>query len=212
MALGNKKKGNAHAAWRPDFRDPGTLPDTKAIRTGFIVNFFSIILVVALGSWYGIQEYNLQVAAADYYELEEQVSSATPGNNRLLKANQTYNEVAAPIKEVLAFKDQPFAIADLFAQISALKPATIIFSKVDILSTDRRQGNKTVKVKTVELSGRLTGTEEESPSDLLAGYQESLATMEAFAGERPEMNLVRFSRNNEFGYFDFTLQMILPAD
>src|SRR3954467_9266077 len=60
-----KKKSEASAAptvphWHPNFRNFEKLPDTKVVRTAFFINGAAIFVALALGIYFGSQEWRLR--------------------------------------------------------------------------------------------------------------------------------------------------------
>jgi hypothetical protein len=210
MALRKKSRKISQPLWRPDFRDVQELPDTKAVRTGFLLNFVAIVVTLGIGIFYAFKEYSLQSVLASLDALETQVEEGTPADNRILKANQRFQQTSRILSEVIAFDRQQVDFPELIRDIAAVRPSSVILSRIDILTTDQRTGRASVPDKLVQLTGRIEGAEALSPSEVLSQFRASLAEMPSMEGRNPVTDLTRFNRNNEFGHFDFTLKINIP--
>jgi len=211
MAPGRRTRKDNQALWRPDFRDVQELPDTKVIRTGFLLNFLAIMLTLSLGILYAFKEYSLQTVAASVADLEVQVAGSTAENNRILKANRRFEESRRIIAEVVGFDRQVVDFPVFLKQLSEVRPDSTILERIDIGPAESGIESEGEAVL-VELNGRLLPTPGGTASEVISRFEESVATIPATGNRTVRTDLTRFSRNNDFGHFDFTLKITLsPA-
>ena len=208
MVPGRRTKKDSQALWRPDFRDVQELPDTKVIRTGFLLNFLAIMLTLSLGILYAFKEYSLQTVAASLSDLEAQVAGSTTENNRILKASRRFEESRRVIAELVAFDEQLVDYPIFLEQLSEVRPDNIILERIDIGSVEEENEEKGETVL-AELNGRLLPTPEGTASEVISRFQESLREITTTEKRTVRTDLTRFSRNNDFGHFDFTLKIRL---
>lgn len=211
MAPGRRSKKDSQVLWRPDFRDVQELPDTKVIRTGFLLNFLAIMLTLSLGILYAFKEYSLQTVAASVSDLEVQVAENTAENNRILKANRRFEESRRVIAEVVDFDRQVVDFPVFLKQLSEARPGSIILDRIDIgAAGNGADANREAVL--VELNGRLLPAPGGTASEVISRFQESVATITATEKRTVRTDLTRFSRNNDFGHFDFTLKITLSRE
>ncbi len=205
MAFALKSKPPAQRPWRPDFRNPETLPDTKAIRTGFLINFVAIVIAVVVLSAYGFREYSLLAMTRMVSELEQKVAQSTARNRSLLEANKRFKQSAAIMEEAIAFDQQALDYARFISELAAAMPSGMLLSSIEMAQSPERLRSATIPPFDVQIAGRVFGSPRETPSQILTGFQDAIRRLACLEGRELKTELTRFVRNNEFGYFDFTL-------
>jgi hypothetical protein len=212
MALGSNKKKVTQRLWRPDFREVSLLPDTKVIRTGFLINFVAISITLLVVTLYVIKEYSLQSLTAQVRELEAQVADNTASNRALLDANKRFKQSSAIMEEVIAFDKQLLEFPSFIKEITLILPPRVILSSIEMESARGLGGKVNAPYFSVDLSGRILAGTELTPSQVLSNFQDEISKLPSMKGREIEMDLVQFRRNNEQGYFDFTLELIIPPE
>jgi hypothetical protein len=212
MALGSKSKKVTQRLWRPDFREVNTLPDTKVIRTGFLINFIAISITLLVLTLYVIKEYSLQSLMSQVRELEVQVADNTSSNRSILDANKRFKQSASIMEEVIVFDTQLLDFPLFIKEVSMILTPRVVLSGIEMKSI---MGGDT-KVKSpyvvVDLTGRILSGDDLTPSQVLAAAQDAIAKLPSIKGRKISMDLVQFKRNNELGHFDFTLQLMIPPE
>jgi len=212
MALGRQNKKAAQRLWRPDFRDVQVLPDTKIIRTGFLLNFVAIAITLALIMLYLFKEYSLQSITQSVNSLERQVAESTPENRAVLDANKRFKQSAAIMEEVIAFDRQVVDYPVFIRELSSVLPMGVLLNELDMRSSQQKRANNVIAPLSVELTGVIVGSTSETPSQILTQFQDSIRELPSVAGQDLEMDLRQFQRNNELGNFSFTLQVLIHAE
>ena len=64
----------------------------------------------------------------------------------------------------------------------------------------------------VELQGKVLEEAPAKPAQVLNDFQEALGQLPSLKGKSIEMEMARFSRNNQFGHFDFTLLVKISVE
>lgn len=198
--------------WRPDFRDTQSLPDTKVIRTDFIVNFLALAITLVAVTAFVFKEYSLQSLISSVRTLEEQVANHSNQNRLLLNQNKRYKQSAEILEEVIAFDRQVLDYPAFIIELSSSLPPGVVLSRLDLRSDTATKSADSVPPLVVELTGRVTATNTRTPSQILEAFQVALGALPSTADRRIETDLIRFNRNNQFGHFDFTLQVVVPAE
>lgn len=211
MAVGRKSKKSTQRPWRPDFRDAQSLPDTKVIRTGFLLNFIAIALAMMILTLYVVREYSLQSLKRSVSALELQVADSTAQNRIILDSNKRFRENASVVEEVIAFDHQMLDMTGFIRSMSGLVPNGIVLSFVQLSHSDETTGKNKIPPFVIDLSGRISGDTGATPSQIINAFQRTIGELPILENREVDMDLTRFNRNNEFGYFDFTLQVRIMA-
>ena len=211
MVLGRKAKKVVQKKWRPDFRETQTLPDTKVIRTGFLVNFVTIVLTIAVIAVFVVREYSLQTMKKQVAVLEEQVAGSTSQNRSYLDADKRFKEKAAVAHEVIDFDHQLLDLPAFIKSIPPIIPQGMILSNMEMQYAKDVVGKKEIPPYVVSFKGRVTGREDATPSQIVTDFQKSILKIPAIEAMEAATDLTSFNRDNEFGFFDFTLQVKISA-
>lgn len=212
MATLRKRKNATQRLWRPDFRDVQSLPDTKVIRTGFLLNFVAIALALGCMTFYGMQEYSLQTLIKSVQELEQQVASSTSQNRTILDTNKRFRQSAEVVAEAVAFDHQALQFHPFVSQLAEALQEGMVLSVIDLQSSTIIEQSEKVPPFVVELKGQVLEDAPAKPAQVLNAFQEALKELPALEGKNLEMEMARFSRNNEFGHFDFTLLVKISVE
>jgi hypothetical protein len=212
MALGSKNKKVTQRLWRPDFREVHTLPDTKVVRTGFLINFIAISITLLVVTLYVIKEYSLQSLTSQVSELEVQVADNTSANRRILDANKRFKQSAGIMEEAIAFDQELLDFPLFIKEVTLILPQRVVLSSMEMRSVLGGEGKTKSPHFKVDLSGRILTGEDLTPSQVLSNCQDAIAELPSIKGRNVKMDLIQFKRNNELGYFDFTLQLMIPPE
>jgi len=205
MPFGRKSSKDTQPLWRPDFRDVQSLPDTKFVRTGFLMNFVAIVITVTVIVFFSIREYNLHVAGKAVSSLRQQVDENDAGNRAILLNNKRFMQSASLVEEVVAFDKQIAGFPELVATVTGAVPDGMIFNSLQIGSSESGSGTDARLPLQLIINGRILQNQTLTPSQIVAKFEDTL--IESFPDRKMEAELRRFNRNNEFGYFDFTLSV-----
>ncbi|NDV62579.1 hypothetical protein G0Q06_08960 [Puniceicoccales bacterium CK1056] len=212
MALGSNKKKVSQRLWRPDFREVSVLPDTKVIRTGFLINFVAISIALLVVTIYVIKEYSLQSLTAQVRELQSQVADNTASNRSILDTNKRFKQSSSIMEEVIAFDQQLLEFPLFIKEITLILPQRVILSEIQMKSAEGLDGETNAPYFSVDLKGRILAGSVMTPSQVLSNFQDEINKLPSMKGRQIEMDLVQFRRNNEQGYFDFTLELMIPPE
>lgn len=212
MVLGSKSKKVTQRLWRPDFRDVQVLPDTKVIRTGFLLNFIAIAVTLAVLTLYLFKEYSLQTVSASVASLEKQVAEAMPENRSILDANKRFKQSAAIMEEVVAFDRQLVDYPLFVRELSGILPDGVQLRSLEMRSSPQDQGKNKIPPLSVELRGTIVGSPSDTPSQIIGRFQEAILGIPSLETRGATTDLRQFQRNNEEGSFSFTLQILIQAN
>ena len=212
MATLGKRKNVVQKPWRPDFRNAEALPDTKVIRTGFLLNALGVGVALACIALYGYKESDLQELASAVEVLEQQVESATPSDRQVLDTNKNFVQNAAMVSEVVAFDREGVKFHDFLSQIGSAVQEASMLTEVSISQGKGSASDATPPPLTINLTGKVFEESKSTPANVLEVFQEQILLLECFQGLSPEIEMGLFSRNSELGHFDFKLTITVPVE
>lgn len=209
LNLQRKRKEPVALPWRPDFKNPETLPDTKVIRTDFMLNFVAIAVAVILFSVSVILEYNIRTLKKAGKELQAQISDHAAENRRFLALSGQFNQHARTMEQVAQFANLPFESHQLLLDLVALKPEGVVYQSATIQPTVVRQGRREISRYQFNLQGHVIDDEDRSATQVIADLQSDIAGLRAFDGILLESALQSFFRQAQTDEFVFTIVVTL---
>ncbi|MGA1205494.1 MAG: hypothetical protein ACO3ZW_06775 [Opitutales bacterium] len=212
MATLSTSKKVPQRLWRPDFRNTQTLPDTKVIRTGFLLNFVGLSLAVGCMTLYGFREYALQNLIKEVKSLESQVAEATAENRRIMDSNKKFRENADIVAEEVAFDNQAISYHEFLGQLAESLQEGMQLGAVTMENSGDEPGKSGMPPFHIELTGKVLEDAPATPAQVLSNFQSALKELPCLQEEDLQMEMTRFSRNNKFGYFDFTLLIKIAVE
>ncbi len=117
--------------WRPDFRIASTLPDIKAVRTDFIINFVAVTLVLICGFYLLQREYRAFSLERTIEDLERRIKVAEAPNRTAVDASAEFKQAARKIVDLEKFYDAPFTAPEFIVGLSRLRPDDLIFNRIN---------------------------------------------------------------------------------
>lgn len=132
-----KKKSDAPTgpvvpAWHPNFRDYEKLPDVKVVRTAFFANGAAIVVLLALGIYFGINEWQLHVINAQVAEADAQIARDKKPSDQNVALFKKFQAEAAKVTEVDTFVASRPVMSDVLLRIAATLPADIALDAVEM--------------------------------------------------------------------------------
>lgn len=132
-----KKKSNAPAgpvvpAWHPNFRDYEKLPDVKVVRTAFFLNGAAIAIALALGIYFGKNEWQLHEVNSQIAEAEQQIERDKKKSDAAVALFRRYQGEAAKVTEVEAFAAARPVVSDILLHIARTLPPDVALDAVEV--------------------------------------------------------------------------------
>ncbi len=205
----SRSSKNIQPNWRPNFRNPETLPDIKAVRTDFIVNFVAVALAFLAVIFVGQREYRAHVLKSSIRDLERQIRVAEPDDAATLKLSQRYREGADNFVELERFYRSAFFVHDMLGELARNQPVDLIFDSISYSEAVSKRDQQPVVEYRVVLSGKV----KELP--VLDGFKATLGETPSFGNERfsVEIDETVQSRDTETRIFPYQINITLrPAD
>ena len=135
-----KKKSDASAApavpsWHPNFRNFEKLPDTKVVRTAFFVNGAAISVALALGIYFGLQEWRLRGVKSQVAEEQRKIDRDKRPSDQAVALFKKFTAEEARANEVDAFIKSKPQVSALLMRLGETLPANIAIDNVDLRET-----------------------------------------------------------------------------
>lgn len=129
LSIGNKRKNTI--SWHVDFRLQDRLPDTKVIRTSFLVNLVTCGICGLMIAIVGYREIAVMSLNAEIRSAKADLDARTKTNNALLKSIASFREYADSVDDLNRFYEAPFDIIDMIVALSGLRSSQVAFDVVN---------------------------------------------------------------------------------
>lgn len=129
LSIGNKRKNTI--SWHVDFRLQDRLPDTKVIRTSFLVNLVTCGICGLMIAIVGYREIAVMSLNAEIRSAKADLDARTKTNNALLKSIAKFREYADSVDDLNRFYEAPFDIIDMIVVLSGLRSSQVAFDVVN---------------------------------------------------------------------------------
>lgn len=132
-----KKKSNAPAApavpaWHPNFRDYEKLPDVKVVRTAFFINGAAILVLILLGTYFGLHEWQLHVLNVQIADEQRQIDRDKRPSEQAVAAYRKFQAEQAKEAEVEAFVKSRPILSDLLLRLAKTLPENVAIDTVEM--------------------------------------------------------------------------------
>ena len=123
---------NRQLNWHPNFRIESTLPDTRVIRTNFLLKVLLYTIILILIAFISRREYEGYILRQTIDGLEQQVQNSAPENRLQLKKSEQFRKLAGSIKEVQQFFQAPLAAHESIVDLASVKPEELRFTSTSL--------------------------------------------------------------------------------
>lgn len=204
----SRSKKNIQPNWRPNFVKTSDLPDIKVIRTGFIINFVFIVLMLAVGFYVMQREYRAHVIRQTIEIMEQGIRVAEPDDAMSLRLNQEFKAAAAHILDLEKFTTTPFLIQDFLVQLTQMRPEKLIYKQISVAESEQKEGTNQIVIYRINLTGEV------SSLTLLDEFKGALSGLELlnYHGYTLVIDESLQGRDAETGIFPYTLQITLKPE
>lgn len=207
-----RRKSPAQPHWRPNFRNPETLPDIKVVRTHFLLNAVTLSLAVLFLGLLAYREYRIASIAEAIEDLEENIADTRATDRANVRLSGTFGKARQAVAEFVDFHNVPAEAAELCHAIAGLQPPEVILDSISFTPGITRQGRReTVRYQLV-LNGTVTDSESRSATDIITDYRNAYRELELIEPYFESSDLSGFSRNDPLGLFNFTVRVTLSLE
>jgi len=134
----SKANKNIQPNWRPNFVDAAELPDIKVIRTGFIINFVAVLLMLVAGFYVLQREYRAFALKNTIEDMEQRIRVADADDAAHLRLSREFRDQAAHVAELEKFYAAPVLAHEFLAQITRMRPEELIFKQLSLVESMRK--------------------------------------------------------------------------
>lgn len=204
----SRSKKNIQPNWRPNFVKTSDLPDIKVIRTGFIVNFVCIVLMLATGFYVMQREYRAHSIRQTIETMEQRIRVAQADDAMSLNLSQEFRAAAVHVLDLEKFTATPFLIQDFLVQLTQMRPEKLIFKQISIAESEQKEGASQFVIYRINLTGEV------SSLTLLDEFKGALSGLELFShpGYVLDIDETLQGRDADTGIFPYTLQITLSPE
>jgi hypothetical protein len=210
--LARKKKVDPVLNWHPNFRVVETLPDIKQVRTGFLVNFAAIFLVLVALGWTVVTEVDIYNVNRDIDRINGQIADGSRVNAKNLASSKQFVAKSKPLQFAARFYTEKVPVLDLLTSLLDARSENIHFDSIDISPFVIDLGDKKkANTQRITISGVLL-SENSKP---LEEFKNKILASPVLKNRiiDPEKNLsTSTSYDTAAGVFKFTITLVLkPA-
>ncbi|WP_309396254.1 hypothetical protein [Cerasicoccus maritimus] len=204
----NKDTSGFAPNWRPDFRVNDVLPDVKAVRTNFLVNFVALALAIIVTGWFAYREFQGMSAQSQIETLQDQIQAKSKENRANLKLSSEFKKASPQAEDLITFYKGYEYPLDVILALSESRPKTIALQSLRLGSYSKNVGTarkpKLVYMPRYTLRVVLKGSNEESLEEL-SKYKSILSNLDIIKDRLNSIDEDRPTFKEELGLFEFTI-------
>ena len=196
------KSGKASLAhWHPNFRVEGKLPDTKVIRTAFLINAVAVTVLLVAAFFLVSRERELNdvrasIGSAAEGGLNKDIADNQPRLAQAQKLQGSFSATEKKVREIEAFVTPTLVASDFLGQIAKTLPRLTMINTIDY------------RGESVKLRGTLIGASERA-TILAKDYVEQLKRDPVLATWVARVELNNLDREQASGRLTFEIELKL---
>lgn len=210
--LKRKPKTISQPAWRPNFRITEALPDTKAIRTDFLLNFIFVTLALLAGVYLlnvQLQIWTLKSSVSSY---ESRIAEADSDNKKFLRQSADFEKQSKNLNEVLNFVKAQMPPTNLLNALQDARPEQLIISSVTVTPRSTVQGrNNRTNFYDVTVNGNVIGAAAEA-TEMVDEFKQMFSEHDFIKPILKNSQLVALTRDQRLGTFSVVLKFELQGN
>jgi hypothetical protein len=126
--------GEALPAWHPDFRNAQRLPDTKVIRTSFLISATSVLVASVLLITFSYQAYQLKELQAQIDGWQHQIDRDKGPSDHAVALYKKFQAESARVNEVTSFLNSRPSVSELLLNLGKTLPDYVAIDRFDLSS------------------------------------------------------------------------------
>lgn len=191
----SKQPAGPAVHWHPDFRVVATLPDTKVIRTSFLVNIVAVVTVLALAYLVFRQESEISSIQSQKDDWSQQAGAKKPRLEKATQLQKEFSEGEKKVQQVQKFVESPVVGSELLLLVAETMPRMTILDVIEM------------SAEFVRLRGTVVG----SSASLSQAYADQLAANPAVKAMAESVRLSSQNRDVAGGRFTFEIEIKLKG-
>ena len=180
----NKQAKQQAEAWHPNFRIEETLPDTKVIRTSFLINGVAALVLVVAISLCVRNELAISEMRGHAEDARKEIVEKTAKFKQAQEQQKEFTVLEKKVREIDAFTKTNFNASSFVLHLGATLPRLVILDSVDI-----RNG-------VIQMHGTFIGASERA-TQLANGYLDQLKQDAQLAAIVQEIKLKSLERDQQ---------------
>jgi hypothetical protein len=210
--LGKKNKVVIAPPWRPDFRVIESLPDTKVVRTGFLMNFVALVIAVAVVGYGVFTEYQIRTLDGQIARLQERIAGRAVEHRRQVQMSTQFQQMNLQLDQMHKFDGFPFTTGELWAALSGLRRDALVFAQMTYQPYAVREGRTEKSRRQFTLQGVVYDRPEMPAAARIVEFQADMRSMPVWSEWIETMLLSGFVRAEADNAFNFTIQVSLDFE
>lgn len=176
----------ASPAWHPDFRNNQRLPDTKVVRTSFLINGAAVLVASVALMFFIFQVYQWKELNAQVDHWQRQIDRDKAPSDQAIALYKRFQAEAAPVNDVRVFLESRPLVSAILLRLGETLPAYVAIDRFDLGATF------------LNLRGTVRGAPDQA-SGRASTYLQELKADSFFAKLFSEINLVNLNRDSGTG-------------
>jgi Tfp pilus assembly protein PilN len=173
-------------AWHPDFRNRARLPDTKVVRTSFLLNGAAILVAAVLFMGMAYRVYQWRELTTQIDQWQRQIDRDKNPSDQAIKLYKQFQLQATQVNAVNAFLTSRPLVSELLLQLGKSLPDYLALDQFELGSTS------------LNIRGTVRG-EPDQASGRASTYLQQLKDDPFFAAKFTSVDLVSLNRDPKSG-------------
>ena len=173
-------------AWHPDFRNVQRLPDTKVIRTSFLLSGVAVLVAAVMLTWVSYRTYQLRELNTQVDQWQRQIDLNKAPSEQAIALYKKFQAEAAQVNEVNTFMKSRPVVSELLLHLGKTLPDYLAIDRFDVGATF------------MNIRGTVRGAPD-TASGRASQYIQQLKADTFFAERFSEINLVNLNRDPRSG-------------
>lgn len=213
------KKSAVEKPWRLNFREASLLPDIKAVRSVFFINFSLLTVTMILLFVWGFMEWQIGTLGYLISKDKKEIDFRKKSNAELLRQSAEFERWAGLINEIQGFVGIPMKPSQFLLSIGEAKAPKMMLSQMSYSieprqikdgkdSKEKKVPVKNVAVYSITLSGSITGASAQA-TKAVDVFLDKLGSLSAFNGMKflVKPTLKTFERDKSMELHTFIITM-----
>jgi Tfp pilus assembly protein PilN len=186
-------------AWHPDFRNTQRLPDTKVVRTSFLLDGVALLVASILLIGVLIQAYELRQQKAEIQQWQEQVDRDKAPSAKAVALYKEFKAESSRIDQVNAFLNSRPILSETLLRLAETLPDYIAINQLRL------------DPASLHLRANVRGAPDQA-SGRASNYLALLKADAGFAGVFSEISLMSLNRDPQSGSMVVELNLKLKQE
>jgi hypothetical protein len=171
-------------AWHPDFRNVQRLPDTKVIRTSFLIGGTATLIALVLLTWASYRAFVLRDLHVQLESLKAQIGRDKAPSDQAIALYKKFQAESARVTEVSTFLNSRPVVSDLLLHLGKTLPDYVAIDRFDLNAT------------TLNVRGTVRGAPDQA-SGRASTYLQLLKADPYFTEKFSEITLLNLNRGSQ---------------